>query len=61
MNIISQLRDKKWLAMVLVFLAGAGPLASATAGDLMSAICRGEVVSVGDRSVVHRYPNRRRP
>jgi hypothetical protein len=52
MNIISQLRDKKWLAMVLVFLAGAGPLASATAGDLMSAICRGEVVSVGDRKGV---------
>ena len=52
MNIIDVLRDKKKLAVVLVFLVGVGPLASAAAGDLMSTICRNEVVSVGDRKGV---------
>lgn len=52
MNIIPVLRDKKKLAVVLVFLVGGVFLASAAAGDLMSTICRGEVVSVGDRKGV---------
>lgn len=52
MNMNAVLRDKKKLAVVLVSLVGCGPLASATAGDLMSTICRNEVVSVGDRKGV---------
>jgi hypothetical protein len=52
MNIIDVLRDKKRLAVVFVFLVGGGLLTSAAAGDLMSTICRNEVVSVGDRKGV---------
>ena len=52
MNITALLRDKKKLAVALVVLLGGGPLASAAAGDLMSTICRNEVVSVGDRKGV---------
>jgi hypothetical protein len=52
MNIIAVLRDKKKLAMVVVFLVGGVFLASVAAGDLMSTICKGEVVSVGDRKGV---------
>lgn len=49
MKIIDAMRDKKKLAVILLFLVGGGPLASAAAGDLMSTICRNAVVSVGDR------------
>ena len=52
MNIIDVLRDKRKLAVALVFLVGGGSLSSAVAGDLMSTICRNEVVSVGDRKGV---------
>jgi hypothetical protein len=52
MNIIAVLRDKKRLVVVFVFLVGGGLLASAAASDLMSTICRNEVVSVGDRKGV---------
>ncbi len=52
MNIIAVLRDKKRLAVVFVFLVGGCLLASAAAGDLMSTICKNEVVSVGDRKGV---------
>ncbi len=52
MNIIDVLRDKRKLAVALAFLVGGGSLSSAVAGDLMSTICRNEVVSVGDRKGV---------
>jgi hypothetical protein len=49
MNIVDVLRGMKKWAVILLFLAAAGPLASAAASDLMSTICRNQVVSVGDR------------
>ena len=52
MKMIGVLQDKKKLAVILLFLVGGGPLASAVAGDMMSTICRNEVVSVGDRKGV---------
>lgn len=52
MRIMDVLRDKKKLAVILSFWVGGGPLAPAAAGDLMSTICRNEVVSVGDRKGV---------
>lgn len=52
MNMIALLRDTKKLAVALVFLVGVGLLASTASGDLMSTICRNEVVSVGDRKGV---------
>ena len=52
MSIIAVLQVKKKLAMVFVFSIGVGLLASTAAGDLMSTICRNEVVAVGDRKGV---------
>lgn len=52
MNIIAVLRDKNKWAVILVLLVGVGPLASVASGDLMSTMCRNEVVSVGDRKGV---------
>jgi len=49
MNSIALLQDRKILAVILVCLIGVSPLVPAAAGDLMSTICRNEVVSVGDR------------
>lgn len=52
MSIIALLRNKGRWALALVFLVGGGLWASVAAGDLMSTICRNEVVSVGDRKGV---------
>ncbi len=52
MKMIDVLRGKKKWAVILLFLVGVGPLAPAAAGDMMSTICRNEVVSVGDRKGV---------
>lgn len=52
MNLIDLLRAKKRLAVVFIFLAGGVLPASVALGDLMSTICRNEVVSVGDRKGV---------
>lgn len=49
MKTIDVPRGKKTLAVILLFFIGVGPLTSAAAGDLMSTICRNQVVSVGDR------------
>jgi len=52
MNVIAGLRNKKRLAVIFVFLVGGSLLPSTAAGDLMSTICRNEIVSVGDRKGV---------
>ena len=52
MNTIALLRAKKRMLMVFVFWVGGLLPASAVAGDLMSTICRNQVVSVGDRKGV---------
>lgn len=52
MKMIDVLRGKKKWAVILSFLIGVGPLAPVAAGDMMSTICRNEVVSVGDRKGV---------
>jgi len=41
--------EMKKIAVILLFLVGVGPAAPAAAGDMMSMICRNQVVSVGDR------------
>ncbi len=52
MDIISLVRNKKKLVVIMVFLVVCVFLASSAAGDLMSTICRNEVVAVGDRKGV---------
>jgi hypothetical protein len=49
MNIMDVFRGMKKWAVILLLLTAVSPLASAAAGDLMSTICRNQVVSVGDR------------
>jgi hypothetical protein len=49
MNIMDVFRGMKKWAVILLLLTVVSPLASAAAGDLMSTICRNQVVSVGDR------------
>jgi len=52
MNVIAGLRNKKRLVAIFVFLVGGSLLPSTAVGDLMSTICRNEIVSVGDRKGV---------
>ena len=52
MKMVDVLRGKKKWAVILLFWVGGGLLAPAAASDMMSMICRNEVVSVGDRKGV---------